>query len=712
MDQQPAPSNHFLQTLIDHLPLALFVKDGREETFGRLLLVNQRCEEIFGLKADEVVGKTGWDLFPQEDAQFYEQKDREAFIQGVPEVIPCDPIDSHQLGKRILHTIKVPLFDKNHQPEYLLCISLDITERHQTEQALRENEQRFRALMENSNEIIIILDENLKFQYISPSFRRILKFIPEDFIGKDFEAIFDCKQLVGTKQEESLEAFLRRILAAPQYSQSSIEFKVLTDRGNEHILEAMVTNTIEDLTVQGIILNCHDITARKQIEDESRYKALHDSLTGLPNRVLLTERLEQALKRQSRYPEKLFAVLFLDLNRFKVINDSFDHFFGDELLKALAHRLQNCKRSSDTVCRLGGDEFVILLEELTEIETATQVAKRIHQALEEPFIIDDNELFVSTSIGIAISHPNDYSSSEPLLRDADTAMYKAKAKGNGLASHAIFEPSMHQETLRTLQLENDLRKAISNNYLVVHFQPIISLQSHCLEGIEALVRWQHPEKGLISPEEFIPIAKDTGRIALLDQWVLENACQQLSQWQKQFSPLSQVSLHVNLSEQYFAQKDIIERIKILLADNQLLGQSLKLEITESVLLANQEKTTEILKELAKLGVDFCLDDFGTGVSSLFALFEFPLSFVKIDHSLVKNLKESQSKRSLVRTIIGLSEESGGTIIAEGIETAYQNDSLKDYGCSFAQGYLFYPPMDSETITNNLLSKLTKGCQLP
>ena len=712
MDQQPAPSNRFLQTLIDYLPLALFVKDGKEATFGQLQLVNKRCEEIFGLDADEVTGKTGWDLFPEEDAQFYEQKDREAFVKGIPEVIPCDPIDSHKLGKRILHTIKVPLFDGNHQPEYLLCISLDVTERHQAEQALRESEQRFRALLENSNEIIIILDENLKIQYLSPSFRRILKFSPEELLGKNFEIIFDPKQLVGEKQEESLEAFLQNSVEAPKYSQSSVEFKAQTERGETLTLEAMVTNTIYGLTEQGIILNCHDITDRKKIEEESRYKALHDSLTGLPNRVLLTERLEQALKRQSRYPEKLFAVLFLDLNRFKVINDSFDHFFGDELLKALAHRLENCKRSSDTVCRLGGDEFVILLEELTSDETATQVAMRIHQALEEPFIIDDNELYVSTSIGIAISHPNNYSNAEPLLRDADTAMYKAKAAGNGSSSHAIFEPSMHQETLRTLQLENDLRKAISNNYLIVYFQPIISLQTNRLEGIEALVRWKHPEKGLISPEEFIPIAKDTGRIALLDQWVLENACQQLRHWQKQFSALSELSLHVNLSEQFFAQKDFIGKIEKLLTENDLSGKSLKLEITESVLLADQNKTIKILKQLAKLNIDCCLDDFGTGVASLFALFEFPISFVKIDHSLVKNLKESQSKRSLVRTIISLSEESGGTIIAEGIETNYQQDLLKGLNCRFGQGYLFFPPMDGESITQNLFSKLTKGCQLP
>ena len=696
MEEKLKQTRNFLQTLIDHLPVALFVKDGKEERFGQLLMVNKNCEKLFGLTSSQVIGKTGHDLFPQEQAAFYEQKDRDAFAREVAEDIPTEMIDSYSLGRRILHTIKAPLYDKNHQPEYLLCISSDITEQYRAEEALRQNEQRFRALIENATDMIVIIDNQFRFRYLSPSVRRILGYVPEELIDQSFWTI------IAPNERQPLADLLNRTLENPKVSQPSIEYRCYSRQGSWRILEAVVTNLLDNSAVKGIVLNCHEITERKQAEVKLQHDALHDSLTNLPNRALLMEQLKQALKRQQRYPERLFGILFLDLDRFKVINDSLGHLIGDQLLIALAHRLEQCKRTSDTVARLGGDEFVILLEELTGLDAAIKVAKRIHQSLEKPFTIENKELFVSASIGIALSNtPHCYLEPTQILRDADTAMYQAKERGK--SCHAVFEPSMHSQALKLLQLENDLRRAISRRELVVYYQPILSLETNSLEGVEALVRWQHPEQGLISPADFIPMAEETGIIIALDQWVLKNACFQLRYWQQQFPAFSNLSVSVNLSGNHFSQMDCIEQIDQILAANGISGQYLKLEITESVLLSNPDSTAEILRQLRKRKIQVCLDDFGTGYSSLSYLHRFPLNILKIDRSFVTNMEAKDSKMAILRTILTLGHELGIDVIAEGIETTQQMQFLKALGCHYGQGFCFSPPVDSKTLTTLLTS---------
>jgi diguanylate cyclase (GGDEF)-like protein len=457
--------------------------------------------------------------------------------------------------------------------------------------------------------------------------------------------------------------------------------------------------------IKGYVGTITDISSHKQAELKLQHNAFHDSLTNLPNRALLIERLEQALQRQQRHPERLFGVLFLDLDRFKVINDSLGHLVGDQLLIALAKRLQQCKRASDTVARLGGDEFVLLLEELTSIESAIKVAERLHQALEKPFLLKHKELFVSASIGIALSSPpNYYLEATQLLRDADTAMYQAK--GRGKSCSAVFEPSMHTQAQKLLQLENDLRRAISRQELVIYYQPIFCLETNCLEGVEALVRWQHPEQGLIAPADFIPMAEETGIIVALDRWVLENACCQLRYWRQQFPAFSDLTLSVNLSGNHFSQRDCLEQIDQILASTGILGQDLKLEITESVLLCNSDSTAEILKQLRKRKIQVCLDDFGTGYSSLSYLHRFPINTLKIDRSFISTPKTEQLRKAIVRTIVTLGHELGIEVIAEGIETAQQIQLLKALGCHYGQGYYFSPPVDDKTLTAEVLSCYT------
>ena len=565
-------SKNFLKTLINYLPVALFVKDAKEEKFGQFLLMNSACEELFGLKASQLIGKTAGDMFPQDQADFYAQKDRAAFTSGVPQHIPSEPIDSYNKGRRILHTIKVPLYDERQQPEYLLCISSDITDRERAEAKLK-----------------------------------------------------------------------------------------------------------------------HD--------------AFHDSLTGLPNRALFMDRLKHVLLRQQRHPDWLFGVLFLDLDRFKIINDSLGHLTGDQLLIALGSRLAKCTRASDTLARLGGDEFVILLEELKSQDEGIKVAERIHEALKKPFLLKDRELFVSASIGITFSSSHQYNDPAELLRDADTAMYKAKTSGK--SCHAVFEISMYDRAVKQLQLETDLKRAIERQELVIHYQPIFSLENNRLQGMEALLRWQHPSLGLVSPKDFIPIAEETGKIVELDQWVLKNACRQLCSWRNWFPAFDRLSINVNLSVKQFFQSNLMEKIDQILTETGLEGQYLRLEITETVLIEESSCVLEILNQIREKKIQVCLDDFGTGYSSLSYLNRFPLNVLKIDRSFINDLGIDDSRSAIVRAIVVMARELKIKAIAEGIETAEQLNLLRALGCFGAQGYWFSHPLNTEQMTHFLKTYSTK-----
>ncbi|PSB03900.1 EAL domain-containing protein [Merismopedia glauca] len=571
----------------------------------------------------------------------------------------------------------------------------ELTERQRAEAALRQSEQRFRALIENATDIVTILDQEQIFRYVSPSAQRILGFMPQELIGQQILTF------IHPDDRAILAETLHQTTNHPRVSPPKVEYRFRSDQGNWHILEAFATNLLDDPAVQGIVMNCHEITERKSAEEQLRHDALHDALTGLPNRALLMDRLEQALKRSQRRKDRKFAVLFLDLDRFKTINDSLGHLVGDQLLIALTHRLQTYRRESDTVARLGGDEFVILLEEIEDVNDAIEVAERIHRSLSPPFILEGREVFTSVSMGIALSSSN-YSQPEQLLRDADTAMYYAKAHGK--ARHEVFAPSMHAQALKQLHIESDLWRSIERQELLVYYQPIISLTNNSLKGVEALVRWQHPEQGLIPPDEFIPIAEETGLIVALDRWVLQEACQQLSLWQEQFPSVTPLTLSVNFSGKHFAKPDLTEEIDLILDQTSLKGEYLKLEITESVLIQNPESVAEIFQLLRERKIEVCLDDFGTGYSSLSYLHRFPLSILKIDRSFVSNLEIQDSNAAIVRTILAMADELGIGVVAEGIETTSQMLFLKNLGCQWGQGYWFSRPVDSETMTALIASK--------
>ena len=435
----------------------------------------------------------------------------------------------------------------------------------------------------------------------------------------------------------------------------------------------------------------------EETKEHFRHAAFHDSLTGLPNRAMFSELLKAEVESSKRRDNHNFAVLFLDLDRFKNINDSLGHTHGDLLLVAFAERLERALRPLDTLARFGGDEFAILLSGITDATDAVRVAQRIHDELTKPFVLDKNSAFATASIGIALSSSG-YDRPEDILRDADTAMYRAKE--NGKARYEVFDHGMHARAVSRLQLESDLRQAIEQNEFCVYYQPIISLQTGRLSGFEALVRWNHPRRGLVLPADFIPVAEETGLIVPIGQWVLNEACVHVRQWQLDSPSHRSLSLSVNLSARQVAQPDLLERIKEALETSKLNPHCLKLEITESVVMENAEAAALMFKQLRSLGVQLSIDDFGTGYSSLSYLHRFPLNYLKIDRSFVMRLT-TDNDNAIVRTISTLARNLGMQVIAEGIETEEQYKQLKMLGCEFGQGFLFSRPVDNKGVLNLL-----------
>jgi diguanylate cyclase (GGDEF)-like protein len=434
--------------------------------------------------------------------------------------------------------------------------------------------------------------------------------------------------------------------------------------------------------------------ALEENKEHFRHAAFHDALTGLPNRPLLIDHLKLAIERSKLQHDHLFAVLFIDLDRFKNINDSLGHNTGDQLLVAIAARIGECLRPSDTIARLGGDEFAILLDGLEDWTIATTVAERVQSELLKPFSLNGHEVYTTASIGIRLSIDG-REDAENMLRDADTAMYRAK--DNGKARHELFHSTMHTRAVALLKLENDLRRAIEREEFCVHYQPIVSLETEALVGFEALARWNHPERGLVPPDEFIPLAEETGLITEIGSWVLREACTQLRSWQSAMGREA-LTMSVNLSGKQLTQTDLIQQIENTLRETGLNPTWLRLEITESVVMENAELATNTLLQLRKLGVHLSIDDFGTGYSSLSYLHRFPVNTLKIDRSFIGRMAKGDENSEIVRTICTLANNLGMEVVAEGVETREQLELLRSLNCEYGQGYFFSKAVDAEKAT--------------
>jgi diguanylate cyclase (GGDEF)-like protein/PAS domain S-box-containing protein len=452
-----------------------------------------------------------------------------------------------------------------------------------------------------------------------------------------------------------------------------------------------------------LVFQIQDITDRKRAEEQLQHEAMHDVLTGLPNRAMFIDHLELAIARAQRNEERKFAILYVDLDRFKIINDSLGHAIGDQLLKEVAVRLWNCVRAGDTVARLGGDEFVLLLEDVYAESEAIDVAERIKSELAAPFTLNGREVFTTVSIGVASSWTS-YHQAEGLIRDADAAMYRAKSLGKN--RHEIYDSVMHAQVNDLLQMETALRLAVERKEFIVYYQSIVDLETFKISGFEALIRWNHPEKGFISPANFIPLAEETGLIVEIGEWVLREACQQMERWQKIFPSDPPLFVSVNLSSKQFIQSDLIQRVAQIIQDTKINPEGLKLEITESAVMDDVDSATEMLKKLRALGIKLSIDDFGTGYSSLSYLHRFPIDTLKVDRSFVVNMSEDSENVEIVRTIVSLAQNLGMNVIAEGVETKEQLAALRKLGCENGQGYLFSKPVAAKAAENLICDTYT------
>ena len=565
-------------------------------------------------------------------------------------------------------------------------LETEIVERQRIEAALRESEERYALAASGANDGL--WDWNLRSNevYFSNRWKAMLGYA-ESEIGSNPQEWFDRIHPEDTERVQMEIRHHREGLTAHFES----EFRLRQKDGSYCW---MLSRGLAVCDIAGNLYRIAgsqtDVTARKLAEAQLLHIALHDELTGLANRALFTDRLDRAIARTSQRAS--FAVLFLDLDRFKVINDSLGHLVGDQLLVATAERLKRCLRDSDTCARLGGDEFAILLEDIERPEEAIERVERIREELCAPFLLAGQEVFVNGSIGLVLDTKR-YRHKEELLRDADTAMYHSKATGRG--RYTIFTPQMHEQAMTLLHLEADLRRAIQRQELRLFYQPILALKSQRLTGFEALLRWQHPTRGLLLPAEFIPMAEETGLIISIGWWVLREACTQMQQWQAQFGLDSRLTVSVNLSGKQFAQPDLVAQIAQILQETGLTPARLKLEITESVIMTDADAAAQMMQQLKAIGVQLAMDDFGTGYSSLSYLHRFPIDTLKIDRSFIGSADGDLEKLEITRTVIALAWNLGMNVVAEGVETDRQMAQLKLLKCELGQGFLFSHPLDQQ-----------------
>ncbi len=563
---------------------------------------------------------------------------------------------------------------------------------------IRQREEWFRSLVQHASNLITVIEPDTTIRYQSPAISRVLGLAPEMVVGQ---------RLLDSIHRDDAAAFLAALgdLMTKHDVTVTGEGRVRHRNGDWRHLEFTGTDQRENPAINGLVLNVRDVTERKLLEQQLRYQALHDPLTKLANRTRFTDRLEHALLRSTRSGDRV-AVLFMDLDNFKGVNDSLGHTAGDRLLTEVAVRVQDCLRPVDTVARLGGDEFAVLIEDLSDVSEAADVTERIFEALQAPFDLEGKELLVRASIGVAVGDAQERgTTAEALLRDADTAMYVAKSRGKG--RYEVFEAGMQVSMTERLDLIADLHHAVENREFILHYQPVILLRTGELFGVEALVRWQHPRRGLIPPGDFISLAEDSGAIVGLGRWVLEEACRQAADWQAAYPGIADWTLSVNVSAKQLQRPGFAAEVERVLGETGLHPHRLILEITESVMMQDIGLMMSRLQELKALGVRLAIDDFGTGYSSLSYLRQFPFDLLKIDKSFIDDVDAEPQRKDLTRAIIELGKTLDVELVAEGIERSEQLARLTTLDCELGQGFYFAKPMEPRDV-EDLFARIEAG----
>src|SRR5215213_482972 len=675
--------------LVERIPAITYIQQIRD--ISESVYVSPQVTDIVGYTPEECTS------IPDLWIKILHPDDREAVLAedlrtnetGEPFVMEYRQFakDGHLIWIRDEATI---VRNEEGEPLYWLGVQTDITERKRAEAALGDAEQRFRTLVEQIPAVTYIdpVDDPETSIYTSPQIEKMLGYTPQEW---RIEKLWP-KRLHPNDRERILAAD-KRFEAGGEESFSE-EYRLLAKDGTVvwvHEEAVLVRDEAgEPLYWQGVFYN---LTERKVLEERLNYQAFHDSLTDLPNRRLFMDRLGQALRRTIRRHKRV-AVLFMDLDGFKVVNDSLGHEVGDLLLTVVAQRLKRCLRPEDTLARFGGDEFTVLIEALDDPAQAVQVAERITEELRRPFIMEARDLYVIASIGISLGDDRTHDPDD-LLREADTAMYRAKDEGGDFR---VFNPAMYERAFTRLEVENDLRRAIEQEQFIIHYQPMVDLQTGELWGMEALVRWDHPERGLLEPSEFVPVAEESGLVIPMGEQILREACFRAKKWQEDNPRIPSLVMSVNLSATQLSRLDLADTVERVLGETGLEGSRLILDVTETVYVKVLAGNTAMLDRLRGLGVRFSIDDFGTGYSSLSYLKRLPADAIKIDQSFVKGLGESVDDTAVVRMIIELAHTLRLEIIAEGVETEEQATLLKEMGCDFAQGYHFSKPLPPEAMS--------------
>lgn len=673
----------------------------------RILYANQAFSEITGYTQSEIIQLGTLFKLMSDEEQARQLQAWKQRLSGEPGPKHFEASLLHKDGRVLEIEAAVTEVVINGVRQFII-IGRDITERKQAVSALRESEQKYSELVREAPDAIISLNREQVVEIFNPAAERVSGYSAEQIIGKRL----DEQRLIVSSYLPKVMQEIEFVMAGRE--RSPFELELIWHDGWMVPLEANPRHIQRNGQIVGVQLTLRDISDRRKFEEQLAHHVLHDPLTDLPNRTLFLDRVERALAR-AEWQKKSVAVLILDLDRFKVVNDSLGHSVGDQLLIQVAKRLQDCVKPGDTVARLGGDEFTILLEDVTHVTDPVHVAERIGHSLANSFIINGHEFFITTSIGIAFSSQV-HKSPDELLRDADVAMYRAKEHGK--AQYEVFDTSMNDCALERLQLETGLRQAIDREELEIYYQPLVKSTDYISNGdeyqigvgeivsIEALVRWRHPTRGMISPKDFIPLAEETGLIQPLGDWILAKACRQLQEWLQWLPADIPLQVNINLSARQFEHPELVENIANLLEQTGLPAKHLKIELTETVFIEDTERTITTLYRLKALGIKLAIDDFGTGWSSLSYLKRFPIDALKIDQAFVRGLLDDPGDQAIVLAVITLARTLGLQVIAEGVESAEQMNLLNEFGCYIGQGYYFSKPVPADDMFDLLQKQYT------